>query len=114
MIRLKDNVEKERVTNPEASDAFMKVLVGPKEGWKGYVMREFELKANGYTPRHAHNWPHINYIVSGEGTLEIDGALNVVKAGDSVYIPNNAMHQFKNNSNRVFRFLCIVPEDGHQ
>jgi len=44
-----------------------------KEGWDGWSMRIFNLGVDGHTPKHSHDWPHINYIISGKGTLFIDG-----------------------------------------
>ena len=48
-------------------NVFKKVLVSPQEGWDGYVMRVFDLDIDGYTPKHSHSWPHINYILKGKG-----------------------------------------------
>ncbi|MBI9010525.1 MAG: cupin domain-containing protein [Tenericutes bacterium] len=101
------------VNNPEAKDAFIKVLVSPKEGWDGYVMRELEVGAYGYTPKHSHPWPHINYIIEGVGELLIGEKVNRVKAGGFAYVPANETHQFRNVSGEVFKFICIVPEIGH-
>jgi quercetin dioxygenase-like cupin family protein len=89
-----------------------KVLVSPAEGWEGWVMRLFELDAGGYTPRHSHDWPHINWIVSGEGTLYLDGREHAIGAGDYAYVPNNVLHQFKAADNSGLSFICIVPEEG--
>ncbi|WP_368292779.1 cupin domain-containing protein [Dehalobacter sp. TBBPA1] len=92
--------------------ATKKVLVSPKEGWEGWTMRLFTLEPGGFTPRHTHDWPHINYIVSGEGTLHLDGQDYVLKEGAYAYVPGGALHQFQNDSGKEFSFLCIVPEEG--
>lgn len=97
-----------------AKDAAIKVLVSPKEGWEGYVMRMIEVQKDGYTPKHSHPWPHINFIVRGIGELMIDGVVQTVTAGSYAYVPANLLHQFKNASDEVFEFICIVPEIGHQ
>lgn len=94
------------------SKVVKKVLVGPAEGWQGWVMREFSLGVEGYTPRHSHPWPHINYIISGQGILYLDGREIAVKPGSVAYVPDNLEHQFKNNGTEVFSFICIVPEEG--
>lgn len=102
------------IKSSEALDASIRVLVSPKEGWKGYVMREIEVEKNGYTPKHFHPWPHINYIIEGEGSLYLEGVETSVKAGSFAYIPANSLHQFKNVGDTTFKFICIVPEEGHQ
>ena len=101
------------IESPEVRNAAMKVLISPKEGWEGYVMRVVELDEGGYSPRHTHDWPHINYIIEGEGTLHIDGKDNPIQAGSFAYVPSGSDHQFRNNGTGKFRFICIVPEHGH-
>ncbi len=109
-----DDIEIKEVKNPEALKASMKVLVGPDEGWKGNVMRTFELEKDGYTPKHSHPWPHINYIIEGEGVLFLNGKENHVKKGSFAFVPENELHQFKNVGDKKFVFICIVPEKGHK
>jgi quercetin dioxygenase-like cupin family protein len=92
--------------------AIKKVLVSPKEGWEGWTMRLFTLEPGGFTPRHTHDWPHINYIASGEGTLYLDSQDYALKEGAYAYVPGGALHQFRNDSGKEFSFLCIVPEEG--
>jgi len=101
------------VTNPAAQDAAMRVLVGPEQGWSDHVMRVFDLAPGGYTPKHQHDWPHINYIIAGEGTLFLEGQENPIKAGAYAYVPANALHQFRNTSDKPLQFICIVPTSGH-
>lgn len=100
--------------SPDAKGAFMKAIVSPKEGWEGYVMRVVELDPEGYSPRHSHDWPHINYCLEGEGVVFIDGKEYELVEGGYAYIPNNKLHQFINKSkDKKMRFICIVPEVGH-
>lgn len=100
--------------DPQAKDVIMKALVSPEEGWAGYVMRLFKIEAGGHTPKHAHPWPHINYIVSGQGILHLDGKEYEVEAGSFAYVPADKVHQFSNLGKEKFEFICIVPEEGHK
>jgi quercetin dioxygenase-like cupin family protein len=75
------------VTNPAAKDAAMRVLVGPEQGWSDHVMRVFDLQPGGFTPKHQHDWPHINYIIAGEGTLFLNDQENPIQAGSYAYVP---------------------------
>lgn len=109
-----NELESVQITSSEAKNAAMKVLVSPKEGWEGYVMRVVELDVDGYSPKHQHDWPHINYIIEGEGTLLIGDTLNNITAGSYAYVPANTLHQFSNVGIRPFKFICIVPEEGHK
>ena len=99
---------------PDVRHTAMKVLVSPQEGWSSHVMRLVEVGEGGYTPKHSHPWPHINYMMEGEGELMIDGITHHVTPGSYAYVPGQALHQFKNIGKGMFRFICIVPEEGHQ
>ncbi len=50
-----------------------RVLVSPEHGWDGWVMRLFDVEPGGHTPRHAHDWPHVNFVAGGRGVLFLDG-----------------------------------------
>lgn len=114
MIGKLNNLEPKKITHPDAALSQIRALVSPKEGWEGYVLRVIDVEPNGYTPAHQHLWPHINYILEGEGSLLIDGVWTDVEKDSYAYVPENAFHQFKNRGNTNFRFICIVPEIGHQ
>jgi len=101
------------ISSPEVKGAAMKVLISADEGWKDHVMRVIELEPGGYTPHHAHDWPHINYMIEGTGVLQIDDQENVLSAGSYAYVPAGQVHQFRNTGNGKFRFMCIVPTEGH-
>jgi len=101
-----------RIDNDQIKGAVKKILISPKEGWEGYVMRVFELDEGGFSPRHTHAWPHINYIISGKGILHLDGQDHELEAGSYAYVPGGKLHQFKNADKDKFAFICIVPEEG--
>ena len=96
----------------KALNVLKQVAVGPEQGWQGWVMRVFTIGGEGFSPRHSHPWPHINYIISGQGTLFLDGQNYEVRPGSVAYVPDNLEHQFTNTGSGDFTFICIVPEDG--
>lgn len=108
-----NNLEGKAVNNPEAKGALMKVLISPNEGWENHVMRVFEIEPGGFTPRHSHPWPHINYIIEGQGTLFLNGIENTIEAGAYAYVPGGELHQFQNTGSQTLKFICIVPSEGH-
>jgi quercetin dioxygenase-like cupin family protein len=101
-----------KVAAPGASNVTKQVLLGPANGWEGWVMRHFTLGSEGFSPRHAHPWPHIVYVTAGEGTLFLDGANHQLEPGSVAYVPGDSDHQFLNRGNKDFSFICIVPEEG--
>jgi quercetin dioxygenase-like cupin family protein len=110
---LKD-IQGTEIHSPEIKNAVKKVLISPENGWDGYYMRVFELGKDGYTPKHTHPWPHINYIISGKGQCHLDGTDYDVEAGGFAYVPGGKLHQFRNTSEETFTFICIVPEEGEK
>ncbi|WP_066500696.1 cupin domain-containing protein [Abyssisolibacter fermentans] len=108
------NVEGKKIVGDNAKNVLMKAVISPDEGWDGYVMRIFELEKDGFTPKHTHPWPHINYIIEGEGLLYLDGNENKVEAGSFAYVPSDELHQFRNTGEKILKFICIVPEEGHK
>jgi quercetin dioxygenase-like cupin family protein len=89
-----------------------RVLVSPKQGWGGGVMRLFDVEPGGHTPRHAHDWPHINFVAGGRGVLFLDGEEHPLEPGSYAYVPSGHEHQFRAAPEAALSFICIVPEGG--
>jgi len=87
------------------------ILVGPREGFAGYL-REFTLDPGGYTPYHQHDWPHVVYILEGEGSLRTEHGEQALESGSVVYTAPGSLHGFSNTGSGALRFLCLVPEKG--
>lgn len=102
------------IESPEVKGAKIKALIGPQQGWGDHVMRVIELDEQGYSPAHAHPWPHINYMLEGRGVLMMEGKEHPVEAGGYAFVPAGTPHQFRNTGTEKFRFICIVPKEGHQ
>lgn len=105
-------VEQISYDGDNVKNVIKQVAIGKKEGWDDYVLRVFTVKNGGFTPKHKHDWPHINYILNGEGTLFLNGELHHIKSGSIAYIPNNIEHQFRADKGYDLQLICIVPEKG--
>ncbi len=101
------------IASPAVKGAALKVLISAREGWHDHVMRVIELEPGGYTPHHDHDWPHINYILEGSGVLRIGDREHAVTSGFYACVPAGQVHQFRNSGAGKFRFICIVPTQGH-
>ncbi len=108
----KADMKKTAPSAPGMKNVTKTTAISPSQGWEGWVMRIFTLGSEGFSPRHTHPWPHINYIIEGTGTLFLDGNENPVEQGDTAYIPAGEEHQFKNTGKGNLSFICIVPEEG--
>lgn len=113
IVSNKKDVKGKNIIEDNMKEVIKKVLISPREGWDGYVMRIFEVGAKGYTAKHSHPWPHINYIIKGTGKLHIDGVDYDIEEGSFAYIPSDKIHQFTNTGEYALEFICIVPEEGN-
>ncbi|MDX9691025.1 MAG: cupin domain-containing protein [Acholeplasmataceae bacterium] len=109
-----NELEFKNIVSPEVQGASIAVLVSPREGWEGHVMRVLEVEPNGFTPKHSHPWYHVNYVIEGSGELMIDHKYYAITSGSYAYVPGNTIHQFKNTGKTTLKFICIVIESGHK
>jgi len=96
------------VQMPGVQGATMAVMVGRGDKAPNFALRQFQIEGGGWTPRHAHDYEHEVYVVSGGGTVLLEGQERGVKAGDVIYVPANEEHQFKAGGDGL-RFLCMIP-----
>lgn len=60
-------------------------------------------------PTHSHDTDEeLFYVVSGELTVVLDGAVHLLGPGDSCFAPQGREHSFANHSDTETRFLAIV------
>ena len=105
------NIELEEVTMEGAKGAKVRWLISQKDGAPNFATRMFEIDPEGFTPYHAHEWEHENFIVEGEGALTIEDGDIPFKAGDVIYVEPFMKHNYKNTGKSVLKFLCIIPND---
>ena len=84
-------------------------LITKETGAQNFAMRLFEMEAGGHTPRHSHDWEHEVFILEGEGVVVGGTEEKKFQAGDVIFVPANEVHQFKNNTQNLVKFLCLIP-----
>jgi quercetin dioxygenase-like cupin family protein len=97
------------VTDPEARDAFIRVLIGPEDGARKFHLRRFRVLAGGYTPLHTHPWEHEVYILAGSGELVLPDGPKPFTPGDAIFVDPGLRHQFRNTGADELVFLCAIP-----
>jgi len=55
-----------------------------------------ELPAGGWLGHHRHEPAELYFVLSGEGTLDIEGDSHAISAGTAAYIPGNSVHGIHN------------------
>lgn len=79
-------------------------------------LAEATLSPGGYTERHYHKVSEeIYFILSGNGTMEIEEELRKIGPGDAVLIPKGEWHQITADGAQDLRFLCCCsPPYSHE
>jgi len=105
-------IEKQVISGESIKNVEKQIPVGPEQGWKDHVLRVFTIKPGGHTPKHSHDWEHINYVIAGHGTLEAEGRKSEMPTGNFAVVPPNTEHQYSNPGTEDFVMICIVPKTG--
>lgn len=85
------------------------VLVGEEHGTPNLALRRFTIAPGGEIPKHTNEIEHEQYVLAGEYTVGIDDKEYTVRAGDSIHIPANAVHWYRNDGDVEGAFICAVP-----
>ena len=86
-----------------------RVLIGRADGAPNFCMRFFEMGPQGYTPKHTHDWEHEVFVHQGNGELFIEDQWHPLSPGSAIFVPPKMEHQFRNISDKIFTFVCLVP-----
>lgn len=111
-VRKYADIEEVQVTWGDAVGVSKKIPIGKNEGWEGYTLRAFKIAPGGHTPKHQHDWEHVNYVISGRGRLIMAGVEHEIAETDFALVPPNTQHQFQNPYDKDLEFICIVPNRG--
>ena len=105
-------VEQKEVEMPGASGCQVRWLIGKPDGAPNFSMRQFEVAAGGYTPRHSHPYEHEVFVLEGEGVVFEGDVEHKIKPGDVLYVSPDEIHQFKNMGDTPLKFLCLIPNSA--
>lgn len=102
-------VEPAPVTMTGAKDVTMRVVIGPKQGAPNFIMRVFEMRPGGHSPRHRHDYEHEIFVHRGTGEIFCDGKTYPVEPGHYAFIAPNLEHQVLNTGQEPLLFVCLIP-----
>jgi quercetin dioxygenase-like cupin family protein len=68
----------------------------------------------GGPPPHRHDFEESFIVLEGELEATFRGQKHVVRAGETVNVPANAPHHFRNNSGELVRLLCLCSPAGQE
>jgi len=101
----------EPITIDGVKGASMAVMIGRHNDAPHFALRSIAVEPGGHTPKHQHDYEHEVFVVSGAGEILLEGEMHPIRAGDTILVPANELHQFTvaNGAPEPIRFLCMVP-----
>jgi len=79
-----------------------------------FCLIDMHIPPGGGPPPHRHDFEETFILLEGEIEATFRGKKSVVQAGETIHIPANAPHQFRNASTKAVRLLCICSPAGQE
>lgn len=90
------------------------ILIGGEATEGAYCLIDMLVPPGGGPAPHRHDFEEMFYLLEGEVEFTFRGKTHAAKTGDSLNIPANAPHSFKNSSNGTARLLCVCTPAGQE
>jgi mannose-6-phosphate isomerase-like protein (cupin superfamily) len=94
-------------------DTYTILLTGEETGGR-YCLIDMYVPPGGGPPPHRHDFEEMFSILEGEIEVTFRGERATVRAGETVNVPANAPHAFRNASSRPARLLCLCSPPGQE
>jgi len=88
------------------------ILVGGNDTGGRYCLIDMHVPPGGGPPPHRHDFEELFSVLEGQVEFTFRGERLVAKAGESVNIPANAPHGFRNTSDYPARLICFCSPAG--
>jgi quercetin dioxygenase-like cupin family protein len=96
-----------------AGDTYTILLTG-KDTAGRYCLIDMFVPPGGGPPPHRHDFEEMFTVLEGEIEVSFRGAKSILRTGETINIPANAPHSFRNNSERPARLLCLCSPAGQE
>lgn len=96
-----------------AGDTYTILLSGADTAGR-YCLIDMHVPPGGGPPPHRHDFEETFQVLEGEIEFTFRGEKSIARTGQTVHIPANAPHQFKNISQRSARLLCTCSPAGQE
>ena len=90
------------------------ILVSGADTAGRYTLIDMHVPPGGGPPPHRHDFEEMFTILDGEIELTFRGVTAVATAGQTINVPANAPHLFRNVSKRPARLLCLCSPAGEE
>ncbi len=100
--------EAEEVHLDGARNTVIRHIITEKDGAPNFNLRVLTIGPDGQSPDHSHPWEHEFFVISGQGTGEVNGNTMALKQGDAIYVPPNVRHCLL--AKEVMEVICLIPQ----
>src|SRR6185437_2829320 len=90
------------------------IVVTGKDTAGHYTLIDMHVPPGGGPPPHRHDFEEMFTMLDGEVEFTFRGETMVARIGETVNIPANAPHSFRNASDRPARLLCVCSPSGQE
>ena len=90
------------------------ILVSGQDTAGRYTLIDMHVPPGGGPPPHRHDFEEMFTVLDGEIELTFRGETAVARAGETVNVPANAPHVFRNASDQPARLLCLCSPAGQE
>jgi quercetin dioxygenase-like cupin family protein len=90
------------------------ILVSGDDTAGRYTLIDMHVPPGGGPPPHRHDFEEMFTVLDGEIELTFRGVTAVARAGDTVNVPANAPHVFRNAAEEPARLLCLCSPSGQE
>jgi quercetin dioxygenase-like cupin family protein len=94
-------------------DTYTILVTGTDTAGK-YTLIDMHIPPGGGPPPHRHDFEEMFTVLEGEVELSFRGQNFVARAGETVNVPANAPHAFRNASSQAARLLCMCTPSGQE
>jgi len=101
----------ENVEEVEQAEGLRKKVLVDGDG--ANVLRRFVLEPGARVPRHTNSVEHVQYVLEGGYSVEVEGDERVVSEGDAMRVPAGAVHSYE-GGDELGVFLCVVPNEDDE
>jgi quercetin dioxygenase-like cupin family protein len=88
------------------------ILVSGEDSAGRHCLIDMLVPPGGGPPPHRHDFEEMFTVLEGEVTFTFRGEQAVLRAGETVSVPANAPHYFKNTAGQPARMLCFCAPSG--
>jgi quercetin dioxygenase-like cupin family protein len=90
------------------------ILVSGEDTAGRYTLIDMHVPPGGGPPPHRHDFEEMFTVLDGEIELTFRGATAIARAGETVNVPANAPHVFRNATDHPARLLCLCSPAGQE